>query len=432
MERRDGREVGPVRMRAVACPVERLVGEGPGGSLWQARFPECAEELLAAYAGQVQLAYVDPPFCTGQRFEMRMRVGDRGWRSGSPRVVLPAYDDAWPDEAAYLRMMDGLLRAAHALLKPQGTFFLHVDPRMQAPLRLMLDQIFGPKNFLNEIIWAYQSGGRATRHFSRKHDVILFYCKGPRYFFDITAAPVPRREQRANHMRRGVDERGRPYRAITSAGKEYVYYDDEPAYPSDVWQDVSHLQQKDPQRTGYDTQKPIALLDRIVRVASRPGDLVADLCFGSGTTLVAAAEAGRRFLGVDCGAAAHAVARKRLLGWAAEHRTDSPAGGLGVEAELLPAGGQHSAALQACVPDAALEALDAGGRPPSGMEAVDQWSAGFLRGGEFVSLAHAARTAATPSLPAVLEMPAQSGEPALCVVDILGRKRIYTWEGYNA
>jgi len=419
-------------MRAVACRVERCQGGGPGGSLWQARLPDCAQELLATYAGEVQTVYIDPPFCTGQRFEMRMRVGERGWRGGSPRVSLPAYDDTWPDEAAYLRMMDGVLQTAHGLLCPEGTLFLHVDARMQAPLRLALDRIFGRRNFLNEIIWAYQSGGRATRHFSRKHDVILFYRKSARYFFDIRAVPVPRGEHRSNHMRRAVDEQGRSYRSIQSNGKQYVYYDDEPTYPGDVWQDVSHLQQKDPQRTGYDTQKPLALLDRIVRSASRPGDLVADLCFGSGTALVAAAQGGRRFLGVDDSALAHAVARKRLLGWATECRSSAAEGAEALDAELFAAIGFYRMELRGFEPDAALKALDAGGRPPEGMEAIDQWSAGFLRGGEFISMAHAARTAAEPALPAGLEAPMLSGEPALCTVDLLGRKRVYTWEERHA
>ncbi|MCL2811864.1 MAG: site-specific DNA-methyltransferase [Clostridia bacterium] len=423
-------------MRAVACQVERCQGEGPGGWLWQARLPDCAQELLDAYVGQVQTVYIDPPFCTGQRFEMRMRVGEKGWRTGSPRVTLPAYDDVWPDEASYFRMMDGVLETARGLLCPEGTLFLHVDPRKQAPLRLALDRIFGPRNFLNEIIWAYQSGGRATRHFSRKHDVILFYRKSAKYFFDIKAVPVPRGEQRSNHMRRVVDEQGRSYRTINSGGKQYVYYDDEPTYPGDVWQDVSHLQQKDPQRTGYDTQKPVALLDRIIRSASRPGDLVADLCFGSGTTLVAAARAGRRFLGVDCGAAAHGVARKRLLGWAAEHRTLASEGEEALDAELYSAIGFYRVSLREFTSDGLLKVLDAGGRTLTGLEAIDQWSVGFVRerefGREFVSLAHGARSAAKPELPTELEMPMLSGEPALCTVDLLGRKRVYIWEGHNA
>lgn len=93
----------------------------------------------------------------------------------------------------------------------------------------------------------------------------------------------------------------------------YTYYDDEPVFPDDVWTDVSHLQQKDPQRTGYDTQKPRALLDRIIRCCTRPGDLVADLCCGSGTALVSASENGCRYLGLDLSRHAISVSRKRLM-----------------------------------------------------------------------------------------------------------------------
>lgn len=412
-------------MRAVPCHDERRGGAGCGGTLWQAALPDCGEALLSAYAGKVQLLYIDPPFFTGQQFAVRMRVGKRV-------ISLPAYDDAWESEQAYVSLMGEVLRIAHALLRNDGTLFLHVDARMQAPLRLLLDDIFGGKNFLNEIIWAYQTGGRAKRHFSRKHDVILFYRKSARYFFDITAVPVPRAENRSNHMRRGVDERGRAYRAIKSGGKEYRYYDDDPVYPGDVWQDVSHLQQKDPQRTGYDTQKPLALLERIVQCASRPGDLVADLCFGSGTSLVAAAQLGRRFLGVDCGQAAHAVARKRLLDFAAEHTTTSSMPAVQVETELFSAIGFYDVQLTACVPDDALNALGLDWAAYRGLDAVDQWSVGFLRGEQFVSLAHAARAVGQGKLPLKLEMPMLDGKPAVCIVDVLGRKQVYTWEEQHA
>ena len=117
-------------------------------------------------------------------------------------------------------------------------------------------------------------------------------------------------------MKRQVDEHGRAYRTIRSGGKTYTYYDDDPVYPGDEWTDVSHLQQKDPQRTGYDTQKPLALLNRIILCCTKENDLVADLFCGSGTTAVAAAQAGRRYLMLDSDERAHAVTRKRLLGTA--------------------------------------------------------------------------------------------------------------------
>ena len=123
---------------------------------------------------------------------------------------------------------------------------------------------------------------------------------------------APPTEPRSNHMRRHVDPDGRVYRSIRANGRVYTYYDDDPVYPGDVWTDISHLQQKDPERTGYATQKPVKLLDRLLRPIVQPGDLVCDLCCGSGTTLVAAQALGCRVLGVDCSPEALMTARSRI------------------------------------------------------------------------------------------------------------------------
>ena len=139
-----------------------------------------------------------------------------------------------------------------------------------------IDKIFGEKNFLNEIIWHYQSGGRAKRHFSRKHDNILFYRKSPKHYFNIEAVGKERGTKKRNHMKMQVDNNGKVSWTIKSGGRVYRYYQDSKIYPSDVWTDISHLHQRDPERLGYDTQKPEALLERIILSSSRPGDLVAD------------------------------------------------------------------------------------------------------------------------------------------------------------
>ena len=263
--------------------------------------------LLEAYAGQAQVIYMDPPFGTGQVFSMRVRVGEKEWKSGVGSLERQAYDDQMELED-YLSLIRDALIGARDLLSDTGVIFLHVDFRMHARLRLIMDEVFGEANFLNEIIWSYQSGGRARRFFSRKHDVILFYRKTKKYYFNLEAVPISRTDTRHNHMKRHVDADGRVYRSIRSGGKIYTYYDDEPAYPGDVWDDVSHLQQKDPQRTGYDTQKPVRLLERIIRCSTQEGDLVCDLFAGSGTTAVAAANLNRRFLCVDQSPLAIAVA----------------------------------------------------------------------------------------------------------------------------
>ena len=205
----------------ISCVAERHMGRESTGTLIQAKLPEEGEALLSRFGGQVQTIYLDPPFNTGKQFDMKARIGEKGYKTGSPSLSLPAYDDRWPDRAEYLSMMKQTLLLSRELLKKEGTLFLHIDSRMYAHLRLLMDEVFGESNFLNEIIWSYQTGGRARSYFPRKHDVILFYARSRSYYFNLKAVPVARNESRSNHMRRAVDENGRSYRSIMSGGKEY-------------------------------------------------------------------------------------------------------------------------------------------------------------------------------------------------------------------
>ncbi|MDY4519558.1 MAG: site-specific DNA-methyltransferase [Candidatus Spyradocola sp.] len=237
-----------------------------------------ALERLAAENRRVQLCAIDPPYRTGKNFG--------------------AYDDRASSED-YYAMMRQVLQGIYDVLDDAGSLFVHIDERAHARLRLMLDDIFGERNFRNEIVWAYRSGGRATTHFSRKHDILLYYVKSDAAYFDAMQDAVPRASARRNHMKRELDEQGRPCRTIRSGGRVYRYYDDDLVPPSDVWDDIPHLQQRDPERTGYPTQKPRRLLERIIKCASRPGDTVLDVFAGSGTTLDAAHALGRAFIGAD-------------------------------------------------------------------------------------------------------------------------------------
>ena len=264
--------------------------------------------------GRVQCVYADPPFRTGEKFYRRRPYGAAGWKKGTPAPRYPAFDDRFSDEKSYLRFLRRLVQTAHDLLAETGVFYLHLDWRSVSQGRQVCDRVFGKSRFLNEIIWGYESGGRSQRTFSRKHDTILMYGKSRNYRFDITRVPLPRITEKGprNHMARAQDENGRWFSSIVSAGKEYRYYDDEPVYPGDVWTDISHLQQRDPERTGYATQKPLKLLDRLLKPVVQEGDWVADLCCGSGTALEAAQRLGCRFAGMDVNAEAVAVAAARL------------------------------------------------------------------------------------------------------------------------
>ena len=288
----------------VYCTAE-LHRSGGNGTFVLARAEDALNALLEHYENSVRLIYLDPPFRTGESFKMRIGKGKQ-----AETVVL--YEDKL-DEASYLDWLKTILTGCHKLLDARGSIYLHLDYRMSHKARLLLDEIFGEANFMNEIIWAYRSGGRATRCYPRKHDTILFYRKSRKVLFNIASVGIPRGPERRNHMKRFIDEDGRIGFSIRSNGKTYTYYEDSLIYPSDVWADIEHLQQKDRERTGFLTQKPEALLRRIIAASTEPDDLVVDLFSGSGTTAAVATKLNRRFIAVDQSPVACALLRRRQL-----------------------------------------------------------------------------------------------------------------------
>ena len=373
---------------------------------------------LKPYKGKVQCVYLDPPFMTGDKFVRRRRYGAKGWRTGTPAPTYPAYEDKYRSRDAYLTMLRALVEQSHKLLASTGVLCLHLDWRMAAYARLICDEVFGERRFLNEIIWSYESGGRARRHFSRKHDVILLYARSPRYRFDLTQVPLERSAVRRNHMRRAVDEEGRSYRSIKSGGKVYRYYEDAPTYPGDVWTDISHLQQRDPERTGYATQKPLKLLERLLRPVVKEGDIVCDLCCGSGTTLLAAQQLGCRFIGVDKSSEALLVARSRLK---QENIT------------LLCPATDNAASIEATLENGVLILTDFHARHKAfpateqTFDRLESWAAGYWTEQGMVALQHFQRTVKNPDLPLMCFLPELPGPLVISTVDAAGRRRVYQW-----
>ena len=254
--------------------------------------------LRALPDGVVDLAYADPPFASGgarRLTTIRTGSGDRtrrgfGGREYRYEVVR---DMAWADDLpldAHLAALRERLVEVRRVLAPHGSLYLHVDWRTSHHARLLLDELFGAERFLNEIVWAYDYGGRARDRWPRKHDTILWYARGDAWLFD----------------REAIDRV--PYLAPGLVGPDKAARG---KLPTDVWW-LTIVPPGSPERTGYPTQKPLRLLERIVAASSRPGDLVLDPYAGSGTTGVAAARAGRRFLLVDRNPEAVAIARARL------------------------------------------------------------------------------------------------------------------------
>ncbi len=385
---------------------ERIRGGGVRGRimLWDGRVPP--EE----YAGKVKCVYIDPPFNTGGAFVMRQKMGEGDWAGGRASLKVPAYTDRSESREEYHAFLRSLILSARTLLDGNGVFFLHLDPRESAYARVICDEVFGADRFVNEIIWAYQSGGRTLKRFPAKHDNILFYRKGRDMRFDLKAVPVKREETRRNHMRRQVDENGRSFRTIRSAGKIYTYYDDEPAYPGDVWTDISHLQQKDPRRTGYDTQKPTALLERILLPVTLPGETAADLCCGSGTLGVASAALGRPFLMTDTSPLAVLTARRQLTD--CDLTVDLPAsmGEEGIECRSTREG------------DREIFTLCSYG--DGGLDRVDTWAVGEIAEGVFTAASISCRTRRDPALAPSLAMP-YSPRGAVEITDVYGKRSVW-------
>ena len=249
-------------------------------------------------AGVVDLIYVDPPFNTGKvqrRREIRAvqspaakRVGFQGRRYETSVVGIREYPDYFTD---YLAFLEPRLVEAYRVLAPHGSLYLHVDYREVHRCRFLLDALFGPDNFRNEIIWAYDFGGRPRDRWPAKHDNILFFVKDrARYTFNRDAV------ERIPYMAPGLVGAEKAKR-----GK----------LPTDTWWHTI-VPTSGREKTGYPTQKPVGILRRIVAASSNPGDLVLDFFAGSGTTGVAACEAGRRAILVDSNPEAVDVMRRRF------------------------------------------------------------------------------------------------------------------------
>lgn len=256
--------------------------------------------LLPAYEGKINLIYADPPFFTNRAYSAR--VG-RGEDSRRPREwqLAEGYTDHWYDLDAYLDFLYPRLVLMYRLLSPTGTFYLHLDWHANAYARLLLDEIFTHERFLNEIIWCYHGPSPIRSAFNRKHDTLLVYTKSSEYTFNVDAVRQPYDPSTV-----------KTFTSSSKAGFGKVPDLERGKVPEDWWY-FPVVARLHTERTGYPTQKPLALLERIVLASSNPGDLVADFFCGSGTTPLAAARLQRRFIATDITLRAVHTTRSRLV-----------------------------------------------------------------------------------------------------------------------
>ena len=271
--------------------------------------------LLEKFAGKIDLIYIDPPFATGADFSFTATIGetDQEIAKEASAVEEMAYRDTWGAGVdSYLVMMADRMRLIRDLLSPDGSLFLHCDWHVGHHLRQTADEVFGSENFLNEIVWYYYNKfqGNVNR-FASNHDVIFWYRKGETYQFEPQVEK--RLEGTVKQLVRVWDKKkGAIVNAKGPDGK-VMYRETDERTVDDVWR-ISMLQPADrTENCGFPTQKPEAVLDRILKAASCEGDLVADFFCGSGTTLAVAEKLGRRWIGCDLGRWGIHVTRKRLL-----------------------------------------------------------------------------------------------------------------------
>lgn len=285
----------------------------------------------------VDLVYLDPPFNSNKVYAKAPR------RAGGPKIL--GFDDTWRWDAraeatfdevrhapgapklgalltalrhaigegdllAYLTMMAARLTELRRVLAPTGSLYLHCDPTASHYLKVMLDVLFGPGAFQNEVVWRYRRWPARARRFQRMHDVLLFYTRGDRG--DHTFETLYGYEKLAESTLKTFGQK-RQIADFSSGRRKPSTVDEESLGPplSDVWE-VGVIAAIGKERTGWPTQKPEALLERVIRASSQPGDLVLDPFCGSGTTLVVAQRLGRRFIGIDAAPLAIDTARRRL------------------------------------------------------------------------------------------------------------------------
>jgi DNA modification methylase len=351
---KDGQRVAPVRVALPFQTVETvnesaqerqealdLFGRGGGDTDWRNRLiwgdrKYVLPALLDEFAGTVDLIYIDPPFATGADFSFSMAIpeSDSSFDKTSSVIEQKAYRDTWARGLdSYYQWFSDTAVFLHQLLADDGSMYVHCDWRVNAGIRLILDELFGRDRLVNEVVWHYRTfQGQAHRYFPRKHDALLLYSKSQTFTFNeqfdtafentidasrwaayinddhqITAGHMPSHDSRfvryLNAWRREHKRDPEPSDVIFEVRGQPV---------DSVW-DLKGLDPKSSEKVGYPTQKPLGLLRRIIAASSNPGDLILDCFAGSGTTPVAAEEVGRRWIAADLGRFAIHITRKRLL-----------------------------------------------------------------------------------------------------------------------
>lgn len=266
---------------------------------------DCKEVLRHFPENCVDLIYLDPPFFSNRQYEVI-------WGDG---YELRAFEDRWKGGINnYIAWMEERLRECHRVLKENGSIYLHCDWHADAHLRILMDRLFGDKNFKNELIWFYKGGGSSTRFFSRKHDVILFYSKGDEWTFNLNDVRVSYSPEILSRPKSSY--RHHHYGSMSGSIKKGTITDGwnlnpKGKRPDDVFE-FPIINPEAKERLGYPTQKPEALVEIFVKASSNQMDIVLDPFCGCGTAIAVAHKLGRRWIGIDVSPTACKLMEKRM------------------------------------------------------------------------------------------------------------------------
>jgi DNA modification methylase len=248
------------------------------------------ELLLSQPDESVDLIYCDILYGTGRNF------GD--------------YQDLKPIRSEIESHYLPRLKEMHRVLKPTGSIYLQMDTRVNHWLRCIMDEIFKYENFRTEIVWFYNSQGKSDKEWNRKHDVILYYTKGEQWTFNAKDVMDSITDLTYKRFKSEIDKKG--YYTCFKNGKEYKYYLENGSLPKDWFEDITYISRDNKELTGYATQKPKSLIERLIKASSNENDTVADYYLGSGTTAVVCKELNRNFIGCDINPKAIEITNARL------------------------------------------------------------------------------------------------------------------------
>jgi DNA modification methylase len=263
------------------------------------------EKLKEIESDSIDLIYADPPFFSNRNYEVIW--GDEG--------EVRSFQDRWAGGIEhYIAWLKERVFEMHRVLKPTGSIFLHCDWHANANIRVdILDKVFLFQNFINEIIWCYAGPGNVKNRLAQKHDTIYFYSKSSNYYFDADSIRMPYNEETVARTTRGASKTGIMANVKGNFDERHKNrLNEKGKYPEDYWTDIPRLQGNGNERIGYPTQKPEALLERIIKCASNEGDIVLDPFVGGGTTVAVADKLNRRWIGIDQSVAAIKVSDLRM------------------------------------------------------------------------------------------------------------------------